>query len=366
MQIVGIRYAKSRIAFASQMIYNTRIVRGGKFLDPQPVLSRQRLRADEMELNAVNDEVLEAIIAIADEKSISKAASKLFISQSALSRILQKKEEELEEILFYRTSKGLLPTPSGVFFIEHARKIRKLYEDLDSEFCAVNQLHKGKIVIAAPTRLCSVVLPQPIREFHRRYPNVKFSVHDISGTGTEEEVINAKADIGFIYLPPRCGNMMTAPLFTISSVILVPKDHPANKKAYFSQEIQAYCMALEDIAAYDFILPSLSTNSRRFANRVFNAAGIKPNISIEAVSLDVIISLVAAGDGVSVIPLLNGLFYQKDLAGINVYNLDPRYKIHNTIAAIYNDDAYMTTVAKKFLEIVKETDWEQICPRYFV
>ena len=313
----------------------------------------------------MNDEVLEAIIAISEEKSISKAASRLFISQSSLSRILQKMEDDLGESLFYRTSKGLLPTPSGAYFVENARKIQKLYTDMNTEFCAVNRLHRGELVIAAPTRLCSVVLPQTIRSFHDRYPNIRIQIHDISGIGTEQEVMQAKADFGFIYLPPRCGNMVAEPLFEISSVVLVPKDHPANEKAYYSEEIHGYCMDVKDIASYDFILPASSTNSRRFANRILEAEGITPHISIEAVNLDIIIGLVAAGEGVSVIPLLSGLFYQRDFGNVNIYNLGKHYESKNTVAVIYNDDTYMTTVAKKYLEILHDTDWNMICPQYY-
>lgn len=313
----------------------------------------------------MTDDTLEAIIAIAEEKSISKAAARLFISQPTLSRVLQKKEDELGELLFYRTSKGLIPTPAGEYFVSNARRIMKLYNDLDTEFCAVNNLHRGVLTFAAPTRLCSYILPDPLKRFHQLYPNVDIQIHDISGRGTEEEVIEAKTDLGFVYLPPKRHEVMVEPLFDISSVIIVPKDHPVNQKAYYSEKIHGYCMDVQELRDYDFILPASSTNSRRYADKVFKMADMIPDVRAEAVSLDIVIGLVAAGIGVSVIPLLSGLFYQRDIENISIYNLDEKYDRRNTVAMTYSGDNNLTTVTKEFMQILRETDWDSLFPKYY-
>ena len=312
----------------------------------------------------MNDQVLSYMIAIAEEGSLSKAASRLFISQPTLSRILQKTEDELGETLFYRTSKGLVPTPSGMYFLDRARRILKLYNDMHSDFCSINTLHKGVFTIAAPTRLCSIVLPDSLKIFKSKYPNVDIRIKEIAGGRTEEEVLSAKADIGFIYLPPQMEGLVSVPLFDIISDVLIPKGHPANKKAYFSEKTRTWCMDIRDLKDYEFILPDDSTNSRRFAERVFKAADIVPKVSLEAVNLDIITGLVAAGLGISLIPRLTGLMYEKFYDKVNIYNLDEKYDCTNTIAVIYNNDSSLTASTKEYMSILKSMNWDEICSKY--
>ncbi len=312
----------------------------------------------------MNDQILMYIVTIAEEKSLFRAAAKLFISQPALSRALQKIEEEVGEILFYRTSRGLFPTAAGEYFIRNARRILRLYDDVHNEFCSFNSLHKGILTVAAPTRLCSIVLPDSLRIFKSRYPNVTVRITDVLGSQTEEEVAQAKADLGMIYLPARQDGFTSLPLFDISSCIVLPKDHPANGKAYYSEKIGGFCLDVEDLRDESFILPKKGTNSRRFAERIFRSADLVPTIAIEALNLDIIIGLVSAGLGVSVIPWLSGLMYEKFFDRIKVYNLDEKYDSMNTVAVIYNGDASLTCVTREYLSILSAMEWEKICPGY--
>ncbi len=312
----------------------------------------------------MNDQVLLQMIAIAEEASISKAAARLYVSQPTLSRTLQKVETELGETLFYRTSKGLFLTPSGQRFIAMARRICKLYSDMNNEFCDVNRLHKGQLTVSGPTRLCSIVLPESLKYFKAIYPNVDINIRDIPGNRAEEEVLATKADLGFIYLPARFDGFVSVPLFDIISNVVVPKDHPANSLSYYSKEIGSYCIDVKDLGDYEFILPAQNTNSRRFADRIFKAAGIEPKISMEAVNLDIIIGLVSVGLGITIIPRLTGLMYEKFYNEVNIYHLDKRYDSLNNIAVIYNSENSLTVTSRAYLNILKELDWDRICPKY--
>ena len=301
----------------------------------------------------MNADTLRYIIAIAEDKSISKAAERLFVSQSSLSRTLQKAEQKLGESLFYRTAAGMVPTPGGEFFLKNANQILGLVSGINTEFCAFNSGHKGTLTLAAPIRMCNILFPDSLKVFNQKYPNVEIRIHDIAGKGTEEEVLSGKADLGFVYLPPQCSNVEIVPLLTIPSVVIMSKTHPDNGYAFYSQQLRKMCINLCELKDSNFILPPKITNSRRYMDREFEAIGFVPKISIEVINLDIIIGLVAAGLGVTAIPYLNGLIYSSVADKINIYSIGEGASPPNTIAAIYPKNANLTTVARNYLEILK-------------
>ncbi|MBP3752863.1 MAG: LysR family transcriptional regulator [Pyramidobacter sp.] len=299
----------------------------------------------------MNVDTLRYIIAIAEEKSVSKAAERLFISQSSLSRTLQKIEQTLGESLFYRTPAGMVPTPGGEFFLKSAHQILGLVSGINTEFCAFNSGHKGTLTLAAPIRMCNILFPDSLKAFNAKYPNVEIRIHDISGKGTEEEVLSGKADLGFVYLPAQCGNVEIVPLLNIPSVVVMAKTHADNKHAYRSPQLGTMCIDLRNLKDSSFILPPPSTNSRRYMDREFEAAGFTPRVAIEVTNLDVIIGLVAAGLGITAIPYLKGLIYASVADRINLYTVKSASP-PNTIAAIYPQNANLTTVARNYLNML--------------
>ena len=124
---------------------------------------------------------LEKIITIAEEGSMAQAAKKLYISQPALSKTLTKAEAELGESLFTRRPSGLLPTYAGSCFIKKAYQIRKLYEDMEMDFCDLNQMHKGILKIGSVERLGALVLPGLLKRFHEDFPNITFEIIEDTG-----------------------------------------------------------------------------------------------------------------------------------------------------------------------------------------
>ena len=87
----------------------------------------------------MNKSDLEKIIAIAEEGSMARAAQKLYITQPALSKCLTKVEDSLGEALFVRRPNGMIPTYAGECLVRKAYQIMKLYDDVEMEFCELNQ-----------------------------------------------------------------------------------------------------------------------------------------------------------------------------------------------------------------------------------
>ena len=111
---------------------------------------------------------LTKIVTIAEEGSMAKAAQKLFITQPALSKSLAKVEAELGEVLFTRSSNGLIPTEAGKYLVTKAYQILKLYEDTRVEFCELNQMQKGLLKLGSAERIGALLLPNLLKSFSER------------------------------------------------------------------------------------------------------------------------------------------------------------------------------------------------------
>ena len=147
------------------------------------------------------------IVAIAEEGSMAKAAQKLFITQPALSKSLAKVEKELGEALFTRSTNGLIPTDAGKYLVNKAYQILKLYADTRVEFCELNHMQKGLLKLGSAERIGALLLPNLLKAFSERYPNIKIDIVEENSVFLEEQVLMGALDLAIICLPLRNENL---------------------------------------------------------------------------------------------------------------------------------------------------------------
>lgn len=140
----------------------------------------------------------EIIKALAEEGNMRKAAERLFLTQPALSQRLQTIEKEWGTLLFIRSQKGLEPTSAGELVIEYAKDaIIKKEETFEMIASMVDEVH-GTLKIACASIVGQTWLPQVLKEFVERYPNVQISLI----TGWSSEIVKAlnerEAHIGIV------------------------------------------------------------------------------------------------------------------------------------------------------------------------
>lgn len=175
---------------------------------------------------------IEKIIAIAEEGSMAKAAQKLYISQPALSKCLTKVEQELAEVLFTRRPSGLTMTYAGECFLQKAYQIMHLYDELEFDFCELNQMRKGVLKIGIAERMGALVLPEALKRFHSRFPNIQVTLIEHDSYQLEEEVLFGALDMAILLLPLKNEHMSHHVFYRDPYLIAVPKNHPLNEKSY--------------------------------------------------------------------------------------------------------------------------------------
>lgn len=146
----------------------------------------------------MNIEILKYFIDIADLKSISKVSIKSHISQSALSQMMQKLEDNLGYTVFERSNKGVELTEMGKVVYEYATNILHTHNKMLAELASLEK-NKIKIIINSTWALSFYSLPSLILEAKRKYPNFDFEIQSNRSEDIVKNVENGLADIGIIY-----------------------------------------------------------------------------------------------------------------------------------------------------------------------
>ena len=150
------------------------------------------------ELN-LNTQLLKYVIAIVDEKSLTKAAEKYFLTQPALSRHLHNVEDMLCAQLFTRVHNRLQPTNAGKVFVNFARNILQIEAEMSAHIHAYQTGHGGGIYLHCDPGLSGILRRQVAGSFRRLHPDVNLYIIESGCETAQEALLNASADFGLYF-----------------------------------------------------------------------------------------------------------------------------------------------------------------------
>src|SRR6202022_2300894 len=145
---------------------------------------------------------LEVFLAVAREKRFSRAAEKLFRTQSAVSQTIGKLEDELGESLFDRSSREGILTDAGQVLYEYAENLLNLRTEAAESLAELREVQKGKLVIAANEFTALYLLPV-LAEFRRLHPMIKITVQRALGSHIPDDVLRYSAELGVLSDEPQ-------------------------------------------------------------------------------------------------------------------------------------------------------------------
>lgn len=207
---------------------------------------------------------------VALNESISNAAKKLFITQSAVSKAIKKLEEELNTELFYRNPKGVKLTDKGeelIFYVEEAFNNLVTAERTMIESKTLN---KGKISIGVPSQIGSFYIFEDIANFHRKYPNIEITI--ISKTTTQLLKLLERHEIDFIIdtspINVKMDNIVIKPLLDVKNCFVVKND---------TSIVVDKIKSIKDLSNYPLVLPIKGTNNRNQLDKIFEKNDVELN-----------------------------------------------------------------------------------------
>ena len=164
------------------------------------------------------------------QKSFSRAAESLYISQPALSAIIRKLEESLDTPLFDRSTKPVSLTPAGEYYIHCAEQIMAVETGMEQYFDDMFALKKGRIRIGASTFFCSNILPELLGEFKRKYPSISIGIEEDNSTPRlKEKLLGKEIDFAISSNSYPEEDYESVPLYEEHIILAVPKTDPVNR-----------------------------------------------------------------------------------------------------------------------------------------
>jgi len=236
---------------------------------------------------------LHAFVVLARELHFRKASERLFLSQPALSKKIQRLEEKLNGALFARSRRKVALTDAGHRFLPKAAKLLQDAEDAFRETRAIAQGRAGILRIGFGVASVSEILPQTILRFRKRYPGIELQMREMPSPSQVSSLMENRLDAGILRMPITKGGLISIPLFSERLVLATPAD-----VRYRSKE------GIHRFRNRGFVFVS-PTVSKTFHDRVLSLCldvGFTPRIVQEANEILTILHFVRAGVGVSLVP----------------------------------------------------------------
>lgn len=278
---------------------------------------------------------------VSRNKSFTKAAQELYMTQSAVSQSISKLEKELEIQLFYRTSKGIVLTNEGELLNEHINSALGMIHAAEEKILEFKTLKTGQLRVGVGDTISRYFLLPYLEEFHERYPGVKLNI--LNGTTSEicDFIKSGKADVGICNLPVSDEHLQVTPIKEIQDIFVCGEQY---------KELAKEPIRLEYLMGMPLIFLEKKSNSRMFMENFLKKKGFHVSPVFELGSHDLVLEFTKINLGIScVIKEFSKAYLERgDVFEITLEEEIPK----RSIGICYLKHVPLSRAAKKFVERV--------------
>ncbi|MCL2301089.1 MAG: LysR family transcriptional regulator [Firmicutes bacterium] len=239
----------------------------------------------------INLELYRVFREAAKSGNISKAAERLFVSQSAVSQAVMQLESKIGGKLFDRSVRGVTLTAEGEVLFSRIDDAMTLIENAQAKFAEMKELNAGSIKIGASDTICSLFLLPILKRFNDKHPDIRISVANRTTRESLELLKRAAADIAFVNLPVEDdASLELTPVKAIRDCFVA-----GGKYARLADET----MHLRELENYPFLTLEKASNSRKQLDIFLAGQGIELKPAIELGSLALLSEFAKIGLGVA-------------------------------------------------------------------
>ncbi|HEY3411660.1 MAG TPA: LysR substrate-binding domain-containing protein [Armatimonadota bacterium] len=285
---------------------------------------------------------LRYFLAVAEELHFGRAAKRLFMAQPPLSQQIRQLESEIGTPLFARTSRRVQLTDAGKAFLTDTQDILDRVDRAGERARRVGRGEAGWLGIGFVSSAIYSHLPEILREFRERYPDVELELMEILGRDQNQALRERRIHVGFSRLGVAEGGIVLESVMNEPLMGALPSLHPLARQDSVS---------LAEIASQPIILFPHRRDSRyaEFILELCTQSGVPPRVVQETGELQTAVSLVAAGIGIALVPAAarnlhrEGVVYRPLAPPVPTVDLSVTYRADET-----------SPVLPRFLRIVRE------------
>lgn len=293
--------------------------------------------------------LIEHILKIAEEKSITKAAEKLFLTQSALNQQLLHLEQELGTPLFKRSKTNWGPTRAGEIYLEGAREMLRVKQNTYSRISDLTHGHTGTIRVGMTPVRGPEMFIHVYPAFHREYPNLVVVPYELNVFQMQKLVTAGELDLGFMTLfESQRDDNEYEDLYEEEILIAVPESWEL-EGAVQTEEGQRPRLPLQALKERPMILLRKQTTMRPVLDKLFRARQLVPQILFDTANPATILEMVRAGISCGIVAESTTRGFQE---GIRYYSFEKPLRWN--VAVCYPKGAFLNQAEKLFIAQAKE------------
>ena len=282
---------------------------------------------------------LETFLEVARLSSFSRAAERRFRTQPAISSQIRALEEEVGAKLLDRSGGKVAMTAAGKVFQKYAEETLEQRRVMLLNLAEMHRVPRGEIVVSANEGTCLHILPEVFAEFKRQYPNVAVNVKRLEHNKILEAIIDNSCDFGIVSLPVPDKRMTVVPIHREELIVITPPRHPLAKHKK---------VTLAEVVEYPLLLPKVG-RTRDALETLFHERRLKPIVSMELDSSELLKRFVAADVGIGFIPRSHVADDLKAnaLAALTLADAS----IQRDLALVFRKDKALSRAALAFIDI---------------
>jgi DNA-binding transcriptional LysR family regulator len=237
---------------------------------------------------------VEAFIVVSEQQSFTRAAELLHLTQSAVSQLVRRLEEEVGEPLFVRNGRSVRATRAGGELLPAAMEIVRWRHVFSNRSKAIPAQITGGLRVGTSSAATAFLWARTFQAFARAYPRVELDVRSTQQTmNTQEDLLSGELDVGIMPFPVPHSRLIGQVLGHHESLLVAAPDHPLAAKA---------ALTLADLADAKFILYEHRMNIRALSETYFRTQGISPQVVLQSNDTNLIRAMAEVGFGIAFLP----------------------------------------------------------------
>src|SRR5688572_2506674 len=169
---------------------------------------------------------LEHFLAVAEERTFTRAAERVYRTQPAVSQSIKKLEEEVGAALFARDVHEVSLTEAGRVLADYARRMVRLRDEALRQVTEIKSLKSGTLAIAAHEAAAVYLLPGPLRSYLQKYPDIKVGIYRSRLAEIPRQVMDREVDLGFVKEEPAFHELRWVEVYSDELICVASPKHP--------------------------------------------------------------------------------------------------------------------------------------------
>ena len=287
------------------------------------------------------DRRLQVFCAVAKQKSFTKAAEHLFMTQPAVTFQIRQLEEECHMRLLERNQAGTSITPAGELVLEFAEKIIGLSSEMDLRVAEITKEIEGSLTVGASTTIAKFMLPRILGEFKAKYPQVKPRLVVGNSQAIEAGVAERTLSLGLIESPPHIQNLRMTKCCDDELRVICSPNFPLARH----HELKP-----QQLAGHPYVSREPGSGTREYTDNYLREAGVDPE------SMSQVMELGSSGALIEVVEMGLGFAIASRAAVIQALRMGDlvaiplRPKLLRTLYMVYSDDKYRPRQVSTFAD----------------